>query len=40
LREALRNQESGVEACVDAVQQQLNASLQHQASLNVKIAAL
>jgi chromosome segregation ATPase len=33
LREALRNQEAGVEARVDAVQRPLDATLQHQATL-------
>jgi hypothetical protein len=35
LREALRNLESGVKARVDTVQQKLDATLRHQASLNV-----
>jgi hypothetical protein len=40
LREALCNLESGVVAHVDGVQRQLNAALQHQASLNIQNAAL
>jgi chromosome segregation ATPase len=40
LREALRNQEAGVEARVDAVQQPLDAALQPQATLTHQIAAL
>jgi uncharacterized coiled-coil protein SlyX len=40
LREALRNQKSGVEAHVDAFQRLLDAALQHQATLTAQIAAL
>jgi hypothetical protein len=40
LREALRNQEAGVKARVDAVQRLLDAALQHQATLTAQIAML
>jgi predicted nucleic acid-binding Zn-ribbon protein len=40
LREALCNEELGTEARINAVKQQLDAALQHQASINTQIAAL
>jgi hypothetical protein len=40
MREALCNQESGAEAHINAVQQQLDAALQYQATLNAQITTL